>query len=116
MSVYQLAILDNIAGFFLIVFLTTLVAAILCAVAGFMISDTAFSDEDAKKGRSLLKSAKRFLYTAILTAFISIPFPTRRALIESYLMTEGKDLATAENVELVLDRLDQRIGELAGKE
>ena len=121
MEVYLLSIIDGVKGLFMIIAgigtALLIVLSIAAALTRDLIKDFPKSDS-LNKWKSELKVYCIGIIISLIAITISLPpsvlIPTQESLVKSYLILEGKDLATSENVEKVFQRLDEKTDKLIG--
>jgi amino acid permease len=107
-DLYLLSILENFGALFGIVSAISFSILIIALVV-----DLLNGPEDRKNDteKFCIKNMKVFLLIGIISLFLSALIPTRRAIIESYIILEGKDLVNREKIENLFQWIDAKIDE-----
>jgi len=104
LELYLLSILDS-ARFFFIALGGLLIFTSFCY---FLI----FGEERKSLSKKLLAS---FFIAAFLSFFICGFTPTKKSLIESYLIIEGQKIITSENADKFFQKLDEKSDEIINR-
>lgn len=104
-EIYLLSIIDN--------FRDVITAAIFLSVTAVLAWAWLIAiSQDPESPGSLVKEMRPVLLAAICPALLLAALaitPTRKDIIESYVMVEGKQVLTAEKVEAVVERVDELV-------
>ena len=110
MEIYWLSILDNgrgaLATLGFLLFGITLLATFGSVIVREEISD---KDKAERMSRGLLRTAAAALIAMLLCVAIRGFTPTKRDIIEAYIIIEGQHIVNSENAEKVLIRTDELV-------
>jgi hypothetical protein len=111
-SLYFLSIVDNARVAAGLVIAASVTAAFLC----FMMSFASFEKATNERGREIAKPFVKPIAASFFIAMLFLVlFPTRRDVIESYLMLEGQEIVNAKNAEKVGERVDKLLDAIEHK-
>jgi len=115
LEVYLFSLLDGFKGLFVtLAFISGVGGMILFIIGGAELSSSKvhqelkLSKDEAINAQRLFDWIKPCVVIFIISLPLSVFIPSQNALVKSYLILEGKDLATSENVELILEKLDEK--------
>ena len=118
-EIYLLSIMDGLGvGVGILGGLSGTIGFVCCLVGALFVLSP-IDEEDTPRFRLLLKAGIGMCVVATFCLLVSMAIPTKRDIIEAYIMVEGSKVANAENVEdaakNVSDKLDKLIDAIGDK-
>lgn len=112
LELYLFSILDNISNAFAMIGFIFVFIFVICMIIGVI---TWIIDRNIALAKKFLSGAAVSLPILLLAIFLNMLMPTQDSLVKSYLILEGKDIVTSENIETIFKKLDEKSDKIINK-